>query len=80
MEYCRKLCVKMDKEGQAELRLETYLNIQMLDPNNVDIKMLSDSINSIAKPNSKICPGLSIVAWRVSQFQSRESCCYYFQL
>jgi hypothetical protein len=43
----------MDNEVEAQLRCETNLNMQKEDPNNNDINMISDSIASIVKTNSK---------------------------
>jgi predicted methyltransferase len=52
VEYCRQLCVEMDKEAKAQLKRETYRNMQKEDPN--DINLISDGIASIVKTNSKV--------------------------
>jgi hypothetical protein len=54
MVYCRKLCVEMDNEAEAQLKHETYLNMQKEDPIDDDINMISDSIASTVKTNSKV--------------------------
>jgi hypothetical protein len=33
MEYCTQLCMEMDDEVEAQLKRETYLNMQKEDPN-----------------------------------------------
>jgi hypothetical protein len=44
----------MDNEDEAQLKSETYLNMQKEDPKNDNINMISDSVASIVKTNSKI--------------------------
>jgi hypothetical protein len=66
----------MDDDAEAQLKRQTYLNMQKEDPNNDDINMISDGIASIYKKILKYYPAMSIVAWRGSPIQSRESYCW----
>jgi hypothetical protein len=59
--YCRQMCVEMDNEAKAQLKCETYLNMQKEDLNNDDFNMISDSMTSIVI-KKKYCPVMSTVA------------------
>jgi Na+-translocating ferredoxin:NAD+ oxidoreductase RnfC subunit len=73
MEYCRQLYVERDNKAETQLRCETYLNMQNEDPNNDNIHMISDGIDSIVKTNSKVLSSDEYISMaRLTNPQQRE--------